>query len=98
MGPSAGYVIAYLLVPIVFSLLYRNWFSKSTPLAFLALLISGVVLVDVLGAIWLAAYTGMSLVTSLLSNLVFIPGDTIKAIIATIIAVKYKDSFLNTKQ
>ncbi|CRH94632.1 Uncharacterised protein [Chlamydia trachomatis] len=36
--------------------------------------------------------------TSLLSNLVFIPGDTIKAIIATIIAVKYKDSFLNTKQ
>ncbi|KKC18876.1 biotin transporter BioY [Streptococcus dysgalactiae] len=98
MGPSAGYVIAYLLVPIVFSLLYRNWFSKSTPLAFLALLISGVVLVDVLGAIWLAAYTGMPLMTSLLSNLVFIPGDTIKAIIATIIAVKYKDSFLNTKQ
>lgn len=72
MGPSAGYVIAYLLVPIAFSLLYRNWFSKNTPLAFLALFISGVLLVDVMGAIWLAAYTGMPLMTSLLSNLVFI--------------------------
>jgi len=50
-----------------------------------------------MGAIWLAAYTGMPLVTSLLSNLVFIPGDTIKAIIATVIAIKYKDSLLNTK-
>ena len=35
---------------------------------------------------------------SLLQNLVFIPGDTIKAIIAAVVAVKYKDSFFLTEK
>ncbi|KGR73342.1 biotin transporter BioY [Streptococcus phocae subsp. phocae] len=97
MGPTAGYVLAYPLVPLVFSLLYRKWLSQHTMMTFLAIFISGVLVVDVLGAIWLATYTGMPLGKSLLSNAVFIPGDTIKAIVATVIAVSYKDSFLNTK-
>lgn len=93
MGPSAGYVIAYLLVPIAFSLLYRNWFSKNTPLAFLALFISGVLLVDVMGAIWLAAYTGMPLMTSLLSNLVFIQEIPSKQLLQRLLLLNTKIVF-----
>lgn len=96
MGPSAGYVLAWLFVPLVFALLYRSWLARYWSLAFLAIFISGVLLVDLLGTIWLAVYTDMPLTRSLVASLVFIPGDTIKAVIATALAVSYKDSFLNT--
>ncbi|HEL0579609.1 TPA: biotin transporter BioY [Streptococcus equi subsp. zooepidemicus] len=96
MGPSAGYVFAWLFVPLVFALLYRSWLARYRSLAFLAIFISGVLLVDLLGTIWLAVYTDMPLTRSLVASLVFIPGDTIKAVIATALAVSYKDSFLNT--
>ncbi|HEL0239871.1 TPA: biotin transporter BioY [Streptococcus equi subsp. zooepidemicus] len=96
MGPSAGYVLAWLFVPLVFALLYRSWLARYRSLAFLAIFISGVLLVDLLGTIWLAVYTDMPLTRSLVASLVFIPGDTIKAVIATALAVSYKDSFLNT--
>lgn len=96
MGPSAGYVLAWLFVPLVFALLYRSWLARYRSLAFLAIFISGVLLVDLLGTIWLAVYTDMPLTRSLVASLVFIPGDTIKAVIATALAVGYKDSFLNT--
>lgn len=96
MGPSAGYVLAWLFVPLVFALLYRSWLARYRSLAFLAIFISGVLLVDLLGTIWLVVYTDMPLTRSLVASLVFIPGDTIKAVIATALAVSYKDSFLNT--
>ncbi|HEK9983131.1 biotin transporter BioY [Streptococcus equi subsp. zooepidemicus] len=96
MGPSAGYVLAWLFVPLVFALLYRSWLARYRSLAFLAIFISGVLLVDLLGTIWLAVYTDMPLTRSLVASLVFIPGDTIKAVIATALAISYKDSFLNT--
>ncbi|HEL0782407.1 TPA: biotin transporter BioY [Streptococcus equi subsp. zooepidemicus] len=96
MGPSAGYVLAWLFVPLVFAFLYRSWLARYRSLAFLAIFISGVLLVDLLGTIWLAVYTDMPLTRSLVASLVFIPGDTIKAVIATALAVGYKDSFLNT--
>ncbi|HEK9985032.1 biotin transporter BioY [Streptococcus equi subsp. zooepidemicus] len=96
MGPSAGYVLAWLFVPLVFAFLYRRWLARYRSLAFLAIFISGVLLVDLLGTIWLAVYTDMPLTRSLVASLVFIPGDTIKAVIATALAVSYKDSFLNT--
>lgn len=96
MGPSAGYVLAWLFVPLVFALLYRSWLARYRSLAFLAIFISGVLLVDLLGTIWLAVYTDMPLTRLLVASLVFIPGDTIKAVIATALAVSYKDSFLNT--
>lgn len=97
MGPSAGYVVAYVLVPLVFFRNISKVQRKKAVAAFLAIFISGVLLVDVMGAIWLSAYTGMTLGASFLSNLIFIPGDSIKAIIATLIALKYQDSFVNRK-
>ncbi|MCC9763459.1 biotin transporter BioY, partial [Streptococcus agalactiae] len=65
---------------------------------FLIVWLAGVLFVDVAGAIWLASYTNIPLDKSLLQNLVFIPGDTIKAIIAAVVAVKYKDSFFLTEK
>lgn len=89
-GPTAGYVMGWLIMPIALASL-RRLLPFSHPLVSFALVwLSGVLLVDVIGAIYLAHYTHASLLPSLLSNLVFIPGDSIKAAIATIIGTKYR--------
>lgn len=92
-GPTAGYVIAWLFVPLLISYGVKLVNKKNFIAVFLIVWLAGVLFVDVAGAIWLASYTNIPLDKSLLQNLVFIPGDTIKAIIAAVVAVKYKDSF-----
>ncbi|MEW6857791.1 biotin transporter BioY [Streptococcus iniae] len=93
-GPTAGYVIGWLLTPAFFTLAYKALPVPQQMKAITALLLTGVLLVDILGAIWLSHFTGMSLVTALLSNLAFIPGDTLKAVLAIVIASRIKDAFI----
>ncbi|MGT2832248.1 biotin transporter BioY [Streptococcus halotolerans] len=89
-GPTAGYVMGWLIVPLVLAGL-RRLLPFDQPLVSFALVwLSGVLVVDVIGAIYLAHYTHAALLPSLLSNLVFIPGDTIKAVIATMIGIRYR--------
>ncbi|MCC9861671.1 biotin transporter BioY, partial [Streptococcus agalactiae] len=95
-GPTAGYVIAWFFVPLLISYGVKLINKKNFIAIFLIVWLAGVLFVDVAGAIWLASYTNIPLDKSLLQNLVFIPGDTIKAIIAAVVAVKYKDSFFLT--
>lgn len=90
-GPTAGYVVAWFFVPILVHLILKV-FKKPLFIGYLvAILIGGVLFVDVVGACYLSAYMHMPLMTSLLSNLVFIPGDTIKAIVASIVAYQLKN-------
>ncbi|HGC8904493.1 TPA: biotin transporter BioY [Streptococcus agalactiae] len=97
-GPTAGYVIAWLFVPLLISYGVKLVNKKNFIAIFLIVWLAGVLFVDVAGAVWLASYTNIPLDKSLLQNLVFIPGDTIKAIIAAVVAVKYKDSFFLTEK
>ncbi|MFC3927963.1 biotin transporter BioY [Streptococcus caprae] len=86
VGPTAGYVVAWLVVPLAYSGLKGLLGKENFPLTFINIFLAGVVLVDVLGAVYLSYYTEAPLVEMLLSNLIFIPGDTIKAIVATVIS------------
>lgn len=97
-GPTAGYVIAWFFVPLLISYGVKLINKKNFIAIFLIVWLAGVLFVDVAGVIWLASYTNIPLDKSLLQNLVFIPGDTIKAIIAAVVAVKYKDSFFLTEK
>lgn len=97
-GPTAGYVIAWFFVPLLISYGVKLINKKNFIAIFLIVWLAGVLFVDVAGAIWLASYTNIPLDKSILQNLVFIPGDTIKAIIAAVVAVKYKDSFFLTEK
>ncbi|WP_271017936.1 biotin transporter BioY [Streptococcus agalactiae] len=97
-GLTAGYVIAWLFVPLLISYGVKLVNKKNFIAIFLIVWLAGVLFVDVAGAVWLASYTNIPLDKSLLQNLVFIPGDTIKAIIAAVVAVKYKDSFFLTEK
>ncbi|MGT2958361.1 biotin biosynthesis protein BioY [Streptococcus bovimastitidis] len=97
MGPTAGYVFAWLLVPFVFAGLYKALQSQNKVILFALIWLAGVLLVDLIGATWMSIHTGMPLGAALVSNLVFIPGDTIKAGLATIIAYKLRESYINAK-
>lgn len=89
-GPTAGYVVSWLFVPILFVVLSKCLPRQHSYLIFMSMWVSGVLMVNVLGAFWLSHYTHTSIVATLLSNLIFLPGDTIKAIIATIIGTRYR--------
>lgn len=90
-GPTAGYVLGWLLTPAALAGLRRLLPSDNFWLVLALLWLAGVLLVDVLGAVWLAHYTQAQLMPSLLSNTIFLPGDTIKAVVATIIGVRYRN-------
>ncbi|MDF2521860.1 MAG: bioY, partial [Clostridia bacterium] len=52
-------------------------------------IIGGIVVVDLLGAVWFSIVTGMSVLQSfIVGALVFIPGDLAKAVIAAVITVR----------
>lgn len=89
-GATAGYVIAWFLLPIALHLVRKVIFKNQFFYHFLAIWLVGVVFVDVLGAIWLSLYTGGSLQASLISNLVFVPLDTIKALLAAYLFSRVK--------
>lgn len=78
-------------VPMLVSLILKAFKTSSFIGNVIAILVGGVLFVDFLGAIYLSVYMHMPLMTSLSSNLAFIPGDTIKAILASLIAYKYKE-------
>lgn len=93
IGPTAGYVISWIFVPLLIGTALSKFPKKSFLSTFLAVWVSGVLFVDAIGAFWLAQTTEMALEAALWANLAFIPGDTIKAVIASLISVKYQHIF-----
>lgn len=89
LGPTGGYLIAWLLVPAVLgSLLYllKQHNQLSWWLELVTVMIAGVLLIDFIGSIWLSVQSHMPLTTALLSNVAFLPGDMIKATLSVILA------------
>lgn len=85
-GPTAGYVLSWLLVPVAYSGLTKLFGKSNTLLDFAAIWLAGVLLVLLIGASYLAFFTNAPLTTVFGGNLIFIPGDTIKAALALLIA------------
>ena len=87
IGPSGGYLIAWLFAPLLIGLLISHFkiYNKSWIFELLILLLAGVIFIDLVGAIWLSYQSHITLIAALISNLAFIPGDLIKSALAVII-------------
>ncbi|WDF83472.1 biotin transporter BioY [Lacticaseibacillus pabuli] len=87
VGPTAGYMFGWLLVPVVYWALMKLAGNHATNgwLEFAIMIVAGVLLVDGIGSVWLSMQSPMPLAGSLTSNLVFIPGDILKAALTIII-------------
>ena len=88
MGPSAGFLIMYPIVTFLIGWMRnRHLNNLNVVKVFLIILIFGVVLLDVVGAIVMGFVIHMPISKALLFSLTFLPGDVIKALIASIIAM-----------
>lgn len=89
LGPTGGYLVAWLLAPLLIGTLIKMTRAMESGYWWLEVGIvwlAGILFIDVVGAGWLAIQSHMTLSTALLSNLAFIPGDLIKATLAVFIA------------
>ena len=85
-GPRGGYLIGYLLGAMVIS--YLKGQGKNVWRLALANIVGGIGVVYVVGVVWLSAVTGMPLSKALaVGALPFIPGDLIKVVVASGLAV-----------
>ncbi|WP_069825506.1 biotin transporter BioY [Pediococcus pentosaceus] len=89
LGATGGYLVAWLFAPLVINLIknvLKGKIKNQLVLSLLSVWLGGAVFIDVFGAFWLAIQAPMPLSTAMFSTLLFIPGDTIKAILVIIIA------------
>lgn len=82
-GPTAGYLIGF--IPAAYLV---GWFSEKgwnrSPLSTVASMVVGTMLIYITGCLWLVRFTGWDQVLSL-GVVPFIPGDTLKIFLATLI-------------
>ncbi len=87
LGPTGGYLLAYAFTPalIAFFLKYLNpghqWW-----LSYIWVWVIGVGFIDFVGAIGMAVLGHIGLGNALVASVVFLPGDTIKAVVAVFLA------------
>lgn len=82
-GPTAGFLVGWVVSAIVAGLIVRHWRGVSlTVSAGVGALVGAVVVSYAFGIVWLAHMLGRTLVEATGMMLVFIPGDVIKAVIA----------------
>ncbi|MBN9080668.1 MAG: BioY family transporter [Rhizobiales bacterium 62-17] len=86
-SPSAGYLIGYPVGAFVTGWVLQRTNGTGVFLrALLACLIGGVIVIHAMGIAGLAWKTGMSLQAALLADLVFVPGDLLKAVASAYLA------------
>ena len=58
-----------------------------------ATILGGIVVIYLFGVPWTAVVTGLDLKTSLVGSLAFLPGDLLKAVVATLVALTVHRSY-----
>ncbi|KID42242.1 biotin transporter BioY [Fructilactobacillus fructivorans] len=90
-GPTGGYFIIWPIAAFVIGYLVEKLWKKINFWKYLVVnIIGGIILIDFFGALYLSVIAHMSVMAALISNLAFIPGDFIKAVIVSLICVATK--------
>ena len=94
LGPTGGFILSWILAAFVVGWLVERSWSR---LGFWNLLvfnvIGGIVVVYVIGIPWLAVVANADLGKTIVGSAVFVPGDVIKAIVASFAALIVKRSY-----
>lgn len=91
VGPTAGYIWAWLFQPLAFAMLSKFWPSKKGQKrpgiyqSFVLIFIIDLVLVYGMGSAWLSLTAHSDFMKTYLANMIFVPGDLVKVTLATII-------------
>lgn len=90
VGATAGYIYAYPFAVALIGYGLKKFSHSNFWLELLIVWVVGVIFIDALGAVGLTAIAHMPFIKALISNLVFIPGDTIKALVVVLIYRRLK--------
>lgn len=91
VGPSAGYILSWPVAVFCIGFMTEKIWSKlKTWKLFIINVVFGVLLVSLIGAPVMALITHTSIWAGLTGATAFLPGDIIKAIIASIIAMQLR--------
>jgi len=91
-GPSGGFIIGWVVAAFVTGLIAERMVREGQAETrqfigfFLASVLGGIVVLYAIGMPWVSAVTGTPLLTVATGSLAFIPGDLLKAAIATLAA------------
>lgn len=88
LGPSAGYVLGWILGAFVIGVIVHAFGRKPVWWrTFLGMIVGGIIVVYAVGIPLQSAVTRLPLGETALTSLVFVPGDLIKAVLATAIVM-----------
>ena len=94
LGPTGGFILSWIPAAFVVGwLVEKYWDRLNFWNLLLANVIGGVLVVYAIGIPWLAVVANMELGKALAGSSIFIPGDVIKAIIASAVALIVKRSY-----
>ncbi|PAU90306.1 BioY family transporter [Kocuria sp. WN036] len=99
LGPTGGYLVGWIPAALVIGALVQYWAIRRTGRAarfaavMLSVVVGGIAVIYAFGIPWTAVVTGLPLSTSALGALVFIPGDLLKAVVATLAAINVHRSY-----
>ncbi|MCA0144046.1 biotin transporter BioY [Blastococcus sp. LR1] len=93
-GPTAGYLYSWPIAAFVIGLLTQLFWKRfNLAWALIANMIGGIVVIYAIGVPFTALYGDISLGASFTGSLTFIPGDLVKAVAASVVAVAVRRAY-----
>lgn len=91
MSPTTGYLIGFPLSAALIGYLYYVFRNRLTPTTEILIMMIGVFGVDhLIGVVWLANMSGLDWSKVLLGDLIFVPGDMVKIVIAYLVVSRLR--------
>lgn len=91
LGPGGGYILSWPLASFVIGFLVEKFWHKMNFFLFLLFnIFGGIILVYAFGITYLSLITDTPWLVAAASGMIFVPGDLIKAFIASYVALKMK--------
>ena len=92
IGPSAGFLIAWPLGALMIGLIARKA-QQTTLMLFIANVCGGIVVVYAFGIPGIAVVSDLPITTAAFASAAFLPGDIVKAGVASVIAVSVRRAY-----